>query len=70
MEKKFWMVLRHDGRGTPSVRHESLEQATEEAQRLAVKERAKFYVLAAVDCYEAVPEVAQRVQFAECSTAV
>lgn len=66
MVKKFWIVLRHNGSGMPTVRHDSLEKATEEAQRLAIKERTKFFVMVTVDCYEAIPEVAQRVEFADC----
>ena len=50
---KFWMVIRASG-NMAQARHETRASAEAEAQRLAVKERAEFYVLEAVSV--AVPQ--------------
>ena len=50
---KFWMVIRSNG-NPAHVRHEARASAEAEAQRLAAKERAEFYVLEAVSV--AVPQ--------------
>jgi hypothetical protein len=49
---KFWMVIRHDGR-TPVVRHETLQDAEAEAERLCKKETSTFFVLEAVSKHSA-----------------
>lgn len=45
---KFWMVTRHDGNRSPTVRHTTREAAEAEATRLAEKELSTFFVLEAV----------------------
>ena len=62
---KFWMVMRHDGRNPPQVRHASREAAEAEAQRLAIKERTMFFVMESVDCFEVLPVEAVRVPFVQ-----
>lgn len=45
--KKFWMIIRASGETTSTKRHESLEDAKKEAERLCVKEKAEFITLEA-----------------------
>jgi len=44
---KFWMVMRAGG-NFPSVRHQTKDAATSEAQRLCQKHQANFFVLEAI----------------------
>ena len=48
MVKTFYVVLRDTGNTHVSKRHDSVEEATEEASRLVDKEKCAFFVLAAV----------------------
>ena len=47
--KKFWMVLRDNAGSGAHLRHDTLKSAKEEAARLCEKERARFFVLKAVE---------------------
>ena len=62
MDEKFWMVKRESGGGDPSRRHESKEEAIEEAERLASKENARFFILEAIGV---VARVRQPVNYTE-----
>lgn len=49
MHKKFWMVIKFDSQSSStSFRHDTLCDARREAERLARKDGAPFYVLEAV----------------------
>jgi len=49
--KKFWMVIREkEGAGT-FIRHDTITDATNEAERLCKKEGGTFYVLEVVGAY-------------------
>jgi hypothetical protein len=56
--KKFWMVLREGGTA-PTMRHETLQNAEEEAKRLTTKHGDAFYVLEAVVSIERSKEIIQ-----------
>lgn len=45
---KFWIVMKHAHETFVSYRHESLESAKTEAERLCKKENKRFIVLEAV----------------------
>ena len=47
--KKFWMVLRDNPGSGAHIRHDTLRSAKEEAARLCERERARFFVLRAVE---------------------
>jgi len=44
-KKKFWAVCRENCGGVSQKRHETFEAARQEAERLAQKENARFFVL-------------------------
>lgn len=46
--KKFWAVWKENGGGAPQKRHETIEQAQQEAARLARQEQARYFVLEVV----------------------
>lgn len=46
---KFWMVIRDTSPNICQKRHETYDSAKEEAERLCNKERARFYILEAVE---------------------
>jgi hypothetical protein len=52
---KFWMVYVPDNGSNPTVRHPTLELATEEAERLARKTGKQAFVLQAVAVSEVEP---------------
>jgi hypothetical protein len=46
--KKFWAVWKENGGGAPQKRHASIEDAKQEAARLARQEQARYFVLEVV----------------------
>ena len=57
--KKFWTVLRDNPVSKPQYitkRHETLQYARMEAERLCIKERVKFIVLESIE-YVGPPEM-------------
>ncbi len=46
--KKFWAVWKENGGGAPQKRHATIEDAKQEAARLARQEQARYYVLEVV----------------------
>ena len=46
--QKFWAVWRIDGGSPPHKRHDTLEAAKAEAERLAMNQSSEYYVLESI----------------------